>query len=61
MSTEQKTTVEQVFGMMRQMMGSIPPAIEKGTAADEGLLYEHLRSRAYAMPAEGPSMKRLAP
>jgi alkylhydroperoxidase/carboxymuconolactone decarboxylase family protein YurZ len=53
MNTEQKPTVEQVFGMMRQMMGSIPSAIEKATAVDEGLLYEHLRSRAYAMPQEG--------
>jgi alkylhydroperoxidase/carboxymuconolactone decarboxylase family protein YurZ len=53
MNTEQKPTVEQVFGMMRQMMGSIPSAIEKATAVDEGLLYEHLRSRAYAMPQVG--------
>jgi alkylhydroperoxidase/carboxymuconolactone decarboxylase family protein YurZ len=53
MSTEQKPTIEQVFGMMRQTMGSIPSAIEKAVAVDEGLLYEHLRSRGYAMPAEG--------
>jgi alkylhydroperoxidase/carboxymuconolactone decarboxylase family protein YurZ len=53
MIPEQKPTVEQVFGMMRKTMGSIPSAIEKAVAADEGLLYEHLRSRAYAMPAEG--------
>jgi alkylhydroperoxidase/carboxymuconolactone decarboxylase family protein YurZ len=53
MNTEQKPTVDQVFGMMRKSMGSVPSAIEKATAADEGVLYEHLRSRAYAMPAEG--------
>jgi alkylhydroperoxidase/carboxymuconolactone decarboxylase family protein YurZ len=53
MNTEQKTTIEQVFGMMRKTMGSVPSAIEKAVAVDEGLLYEHLRSRAYAMPAEG--------
>ena len=53
MNPEQKPTVEQVFGMMRKTMGSIPSAIEKATSVDEGLLYEHLRSRAYAMPAEG--------
>lgn len=53
MNPEQKPTVEQVFGMMRKTMGSIPSAIEKVAAVDEGLLYEHLRSRAYAMPAEG--------
>jgi alkylhydroperoxidase/carboxymuconolactone decarboxylase family protein YurZ len=52
MNPEQKPSVEQVFGMMRKTMGSIPSAIEKAVAVDEGLLYEHLRSRAYAMPAE---------
>ncbi|MGC9159158.1 MAG: carboxymuconolactone decarboxylase family protein [Terracidiphilus sp.] len=53
MNPEQKPTVEQVFGMMRQTMGSVPSAIEKAVQVDEGLLYEHLRSRGYAMPAEG--------
>lgn len=53
MTSEQRPTVEQVFGMMRKTMGSIPSAIEKATAVDEGLLFEHLRSRGYAMPAEG--------
>ncbi len=53
MNPEQKPSVEQVFGMMRKTMGSIPSAIEKAVAVDDGLLYEHLRSRAYAMPAEG--------
>jgi alkylhydroperoxidase/carboxymuconolactone decarboxylase family protein YurZ len=53
MTSEQTPTIEQVFGMMRKSMGSIPSAIEKAVAVDEGLLYEHLRSRAYAMPAEG--------
>jgi alkylhydroperoxidase/carboxymuconolactone decarboxylase family protein YurZ len=53
MNSEQKPTVEQIFGMMRKTMGSIPLAIEKATSIDEGLLYEHLRSRGYAMPADG--------
>ena len=53
MNPEQKPTVEQVFGMMRQTMGSVPSAMEKAVQVDEGLLYEHLRSRGYAMPAEG--------
>jgi alkylhydroperoxidase/carboxymuconolactone decarboxylase family protein YurZ len=52
-NSEQKPTVDQVFSMMRKTMGSIPSAIEKATSIDEGLLYEHLRSRAYAMPVEG--------
>ena len=53
MASDSKPTVDQVFAMMRNTMGSIPSAIEKATSVDEGLLYEHLRSRAYAMPAEG--------
>jgi alkylhydroperoxidase/carboxymuconolactone decarboxylase family protein YurZ len=53
MNTEQKPTVDQIFGMMRKNMGSVPSAIEKATEVDEEILYEHLRSRAYAMPPEG--------
>ncbi len=53
MNTEQKPTIDQVFGMMRKNMGSVPSAIEKATEVDEEILYEHLRSRAYAMPSEG--------
>jgi alkylhydroperoxidase/carboxymuconolactone decarboxylase family protein YurZ len=53
MNTEQMPTVDQVFGMMRKNMGSVPSAIEKATEVDEEILYEHLRSRAYAMPSEG--------
>ncbi|MGC9199555.1 MAG: carboxymuconolactone decarboxylase family protein [Acidobacteriaceae bacterium] len=52
-NTDQKPTVDQIFAMMRQTMGSVPPAIEKAVAVDDELLYEHLRSRAYAMPDEG--------
>ncbi|MGP8199160.1 MAG: carboxymuconolactone decarboxylase family protein [Limisphaerales bacterium] len=48
-----KPTVEEIFGMMRKMMGSVPSAIEQAVKVDEGLLYEHLRSRGYAMPPEG--------
>lgn len=53
MNATQKPTVDEVFGMMRKMMGSVPSSIEKGAEVDEGLLYEHLRSRQYAMPPEG--------
>ena len=53
MTTTQKPTVDEIFGMMRKMMGAIPSSIEKAAKVDEGLLYEHLRSRQYAMPTEG--------
>ena len=53
MNSTQKPTVDEVFGMMRKMMGAIPSSIEKAAKVDEGLLYEHLRSRQYAMPPDG--------
>lgn len=53
MASDSQPTVDQIFAMMRKTMGSIPSAIEKATSVDEGLLHEHLRSRAYAMPAAG--------
>jgi len=53
MSTEKQPTVEEVFAMMKQIMGSVPTAIEKATTVDDSVLYEHLRSRAYAMPKDG--------
>ena len=30
-------TLEQILGMMRQMMGSLPAAMEKAARVDEGL------------------------
>jgi alkylhydroperoxidase/carboxymuconolactone decarboxylase family protein YurZ len=53
MNATQNPTVDEVFGMMRKMMGAVPSAIEKAAKVDEGLLYEHLRSRQYAMPPDG--------
>ena len=34
-------------------MGSVPASIEKAAKADEGLVYEHLRSKTFAMPPDG--------
>ncbi len=53
MNSDQKPSVEQVFGMMHTAVGSVPSAMEKAPATDEGLLYEHLRSNTYAVPTEG--------
>jgi alkylhydroperoxidase/carboxymuconolactone decarboxylase family protein YurZ len=53
MNSTQKPAVDEVFEMMRKMMGAIPSSIEKAAKVDEGLLYEHLRSKQYAMPPEG--------
>lgn len=54
MNSESKPPISQVLGMMRKMMGSVPAAIEKAAQADDDLVYEHLRSRGYAVPAEKP-------
>jgi alkylhydroperoxidase/carboxymuconolactone decarboxylase family protein YurZ len=53
MNGTQKPTVEEVFQVMRKTMGAIPSSIEKAAKVDRGLVYEHLRSRQYAMPPEG--------
>ncbi len=53
MNATQTPAPEEVFGMMGKMMGAVPSAIEKAAKVDGGLLYEHLRSRQYAMPPEG--------
>jgi alkylhydroperoxidase/carboxymuconolactone decarboxylase family protein YurZ len=52
LNNQDKPSIEQVFEMMRKSMGSVPTAIQKAAAVDAGLVYEHLRSRGYAMPTE---------
>ncbi len=56
MSNDRKPTLEEIFNMMRKSMGTVPEAIQKAAAVDEGLVYEHLRSRGYAMPTEKPAL-----
>jgi alkylhydroperoxidase/carboxymuconolactone decarboxylase family protein YurZ len=56
MNNGPKPSIEEIFGMMRKMLGTVPEAIQKAAAIDEGLVYEHLRSRSYAMPAEKPAL-----
>jgi alkylhydroperoxidase/carboxymuconolactone decarboxylase family protein YurZ len=56
MNAQQMAPLNQVFEMMRKSMGAIPDAIQKAAAVDESLVYEHLRSRAYAMPPEKPAL-----
>jgi alkylhydroperoxidase/carboxymuconolactone decarboxylase family protein YurZ len=56
LNNQDKPSIEQIFGMMRKSMGTIPDAIQKAAVVDEGLVYEHLRSRGYAMPNEKPAL-----
>lgn len=46
-------TIEQAFAKIGEMMGRVPAPIEKAAKVDQSLVYEHLRSRASAMPPEG--------
>ncbi len=56
MTNDRKPTLEEIFTMMRKSMGAIPGATQKAAVVDESLVYEHLRSRAYAMPEEKPAL-----
>ena len=56
LTSKDKPPIDEVFAMMQKSMGSVPTAIQKAAQVDEGLVYEHLRSRAYAMPAEKPAL-----
>ncbi len=56
MTNDRKPTVDEIFGIMQKTMGTIPEAIQKVAKVDESLLYEHLRSRSYAMPPEKPAL-----
>ncbi len=56
MSDGRKPSIEEIFAMMRKSMGEVPEAIQKAALIDESLVYEHLRSRGYAMPQEKPAL-----
>jgi len=49
-------TANEILDMMRKGMGQVPAAIEKSVQVDPGLIQEHVRSKAYAMPPEGGAM-----
>jgi alkylhydroperoxidase/carboxymuconolactone decarboxylase family protein YurZ len=49
----QQPTAEELLEQMRIGMGTVPSAIVKSVSADPGLIHEHMRSRAYAMPMPG--------
>lgn len=49
-------TADDVLELMRRTMGEVPPAVAKSVAVDPGLILDHARSRAFAMPAEKPAL-----
>ncbi len=56
MESKQVPTIEQIFAGMRKHMGAIPTAVEALARVDPQLVYEHMRSRAYAMPDQTPAL-----
>ena len=46
----------EILEMMRKSMGQVPAAIEKSVPVDPALIQEHVRSKAFAMPAEKPAL-----
>lgn len=53
MTTTTLPSAQELLAKMRAGMGRVPAAIEKSTLVDDGLIQEHMRSRAYAMPEGG--------
>ncbi|MGC8624415.1 MAG: carboxymuconolactone decarboxylase family protein [Phycisphaerae bacterium] len=56
MESPQPPTLEQIFTGMRKAMGSVPTAVETLARVEPAMVYEHLRSRAYAMPDQAPAL-----
>lgn len=56
MEMSKQPTLEQIFAGMRKAMGTVPTAVEKLAHVDPTMVYEHLRSRAYAMPDQTPAL-----
>jgi alkylhydroperoxidase/carboxymuconolactone decarboxylase family protein YurZ len=56
MESKQVPTIEQIFAGMRKNMGAVPTAVEALGRVDPQLVYEHMRSRAYAMPDQTPAL-----
>ncbi len=56
MKSETQPSLRQILASMHASMGSIPIAMKKAAQVDAGLVYEHLRSRGYAMPLEQPAL-----
>lgn len=53
MTTSNLPSAQDLLAKMRAGMGRVPAAIEKSTVVHDGLIQEHMRSRAYAMPEGG--------
>jgi alkylhydroperoxidase/carboxymuconolactone decarboxylase family protein YurZ len=46
-------TADQLLAQMRETLGEVPTAIEKSVNADPTLIFEHARSKQFAMPPQG--------
>ena len=46
-------SADQILAQMRETLGEVPAAIEKSVSADPTLIFEHTRSKQFAMPPRG--------
>ena len=56
MSVPPRPNLQEILKRMRQAIGRLPAAVELLTRVDPEMIYEHLRSQAYAMPADSPAL-----
>lgn len=56
MESKPVPTIEQIFAGMRKNLGAVPTAVEQLGRVSPDMVYEHMRSRAYAMPDQTPAL-----
>ena len=56
MKTNAQSEMKRILDHIRQALGQVPSAVEKLARVDPGMIHEHLRSQAYAMPSEAPAL-----
>lgn len=56
MPAAKRPNMHDILNRMRQAVGEVPPTVEQLVRVDPEMIYEHLRSQAYAMPADSPAL-----
>ncbi len=56
MPAAKRPNMHDILNRMRQAVGEVPPTVEQLARVDPEMIYEHLRSQAYAMPADSPAL-----
>ncbi len=56
MPTPPRQNMQDILKRMRQAMGQLPATVEQLAQVDPEMIYEHLRSQAYAMPDDSHAL-----